>query len=329
MDPTSLIRLSTAYWESQVLLTANRMGVFRTLAATSLALPEIATALGTHPHPTAFLLKACVALGLLEVAGDRYRNSALSTTFLVPSSPAYMGNAIRYSDDLYDIWGQLERALRDNRPVIPPATHLGDDPEKTRHFVFGMHNRALGIGQALVGLVNLDGCQRLLDVGGGPGTYSALLTRRYPGLHAQVLDLPQVVAIATEIMASMAATDCVTTLAGDYHTTPWPGSQDAVLISGVLHRETTTTCRDLITRARDCLTAGGQLIVADVLTDAGGVSPTFATLFGLNMLLTTQDGGVHADADVADWMRQASFTSVAIRPFPPPMPHRVVVGVKA
>jgi cyclopropane fatty-acyl-phospholipid synthase-like methyltransferase len=240
-----------------------------------------------------------------------------------------MGNAIRYSDDLYDSWGQLETALRDNRPVLPPATQLGDNTEKTRHFVYGMHNRALGLGQALVELVHLDGCQRLLDVGGGPGTYSALLTRRYPGLYAQVLDLPEVVAIAEEIIASMQANNRVTTLAGDYHTTPWPAGQDAVLISGVLHRETPSVCRELITRARDCLTTDGQLITADVFTDTGGVSPAFATLFGLNMLLTTQDGGVHADAEVAEWMRQAGFTQVTVQPFPPPMPHRVVMGVKA
>jgi hypothetical protein len=329
MDPTPIMRLSTAYWESQVLLTANRIGVFQVLDAAPLALPEIATVLGTHPRPTALLLKACVALGLLELAGDQYRNSPLSATFLVPTSPAYMGNAIRYSDDLYDSWGQLETALRDNRPVLPPATQLGDNTEKTRHFVYGMHNRALGLGQALVELVHLDGCQRLLDVGGGPGTYSALLTRRYPGLYAQVLDLPEVVAIAEEIIASMQANNRVTTLAGDYHTTPWPAGQDAVLISGVLHRETPSVCRELITRARDCLTTDGQLITADVFTDTGGVSPAFATLFGLNMLLTTQDGGVHADAEVAEWMRQAGFTQVTVQPFPPPMPHRVVMGVKA
>ena len=65
----------------------------------------------------------------------------------------------------------------------------------------------------------------------------------------------------------------------------------------------------------------------DVFTDAGGCSPPFATLFGLNMALTAPDGTVHADADVAAWMREAGFDRIEVRALPPPMPHRVVQGV--
>jgi hypothetical protein len=43
-------------------------------------------------------------------------------------------------------------------------------------------------------------------------------------------------------------------------------------------------------------------VVSDVFTDEGGALPTFAAMFGLNMMLTAPDGGVHADADVMRWM---------------------------
>ena len=66
-------------------------------------------------------------------------------------------------------------------------------------------------------------------------------------------------------------------------------------------------------------------MVGDVFTDAGGSSPPFAALFGLNMLLTAPAGCVHADADVARWMQEAGFASTDVVAFPPPMPHRVVL----
>jgi len=69
--------------------------------------------------------------------------------------------------------------------------------------------------------------------------------------------------------------------------------------------------------------------VSDVFTDAGGCSPPFAALFGLNMALTAHDGTVHADADVARWMQEAGFTGIVTRALPPPMPHRVVTGAAA
>jgi hypothetical protein len=51
-------------------------------------------------------------------------------------------------------------------------------------------------------------------------------------------------------------------------------------------------------------------------------------MFGLNMMLTAPDGGVHADADVMDWMATKGLHDLRCTPLPPPMPHRVVTGVK-
>lgn len=328
LDPSPLMKLSTAYWDSQTLLTANRIGLFDVLADKTLDTETIAAKLKTAPRPTRLLLKACVGLGLLEEHPDGFRNSPLSSAFLVSGRPAYMGNAIRYSDNLYGAWGALETALREDRPTMAPETYLGRDPQKTRDFVYGMHDRALGIGRAMVGLMDLSGRRQMLDVGGGPGTYSALLALRYPDLHSVVMDLPDVVVIAAEIVAGMGVAARVSTLAGDYMKTPFPKDKDVVLISGVFHRESEATCRRLIARAAESLLPGGLLLISDVFTDAGGAQPVFAAMFGLNMMLSAPHGGVHADADVARWMRDAGFSTQDACHFPPPMPHRLIIGQK-
>lgn len=328
-DPTPIIRLSTAYWDAQVLLTANRIGLFEACADGPMTVEAIADAIDTRPRPTRLLLKSCVGLGLLLEDAQGFRNAPLAAVYLTKNSPAYMGNAIRYSDNLYDTWGKFEQALREDRPMMAPEHYLGDDPGKTRDFVYGMHDRALGIGRALVELVDLTGRRRLLDIGGGPGTYSALLVQRYPGLRSQVLELPGVAEIAAEILESMGCRDRVELLAGNYHTSSFPADNDAVLISGVFHRETADTCRNLIEKSRDSLVDGGLLIVSDVFTDAGGSEPVFAALFGINMLLTAPDGGVHEDQQVAEWMSEAGFENPKTQTFPPPLPHRVVTAIKA
>lgn len=326
-DPTPLLRLITGYWESQALLTANRLGLFAALADGPRTAAEVSEAIGTRPRPTRLLLNACAALGLLEADAGAYGNAPVAAAFLVPGRPGYLGNGVRYSDNLWATWGLLEAALRDDEPQLPEETYLGRDPAQTRAFVYGMHDRALGDGRALVGLIDLTGRRKMLDVGGGPGTYSSLFTGRYAGLRSVLLDLPDVVEIAKEIVADMGAADHVATLAGSYHDTPFPGGNDVVLISGVLHREDEAGARSLIARAVEALEPGGVLVVSDVMTDAGGAAPAFATLFGLNMLLTAPRGGVHADADVEAWMREAGLADTERRPFPPPMPHRVVTGL--
>jgi hypothetical protein len=100
-------------------------------------------------------------------------------------------------------------------------------------------------------------------------------------------------------------------------------------MSGMFHRETGRACRNLIERAAACLVPGGLLVVSDVFTDAGGAHPAFAAMFGVNMMLTAPDGGVHSDADMRLWMADSGFGDLRVVSLPPPMPHRVVLGVKA
>jgi len=327
-DPSAIVRLSTAYWDSQTLLTANRIGLFDFLADGARSAEEVAEALKLDPRSSGLFLRACVGLGLLTEEASRFANASVAAVFLTKRSPAFMGNAIRYSDQLYATWGCLEDALRSGKPALAAEAYLGDNPVRTRTFVQAMHERALGVARALVGILDLHGRRSMLDVGGGPGTYSVLLTERFPGLSAEVLELPGVAAVARELVAAAGASDRVTLRDGDYHSSDFGSGKDVVLMSGMFHRETEHACRGLIARAAACLEPGGLLVVSDVFTDRGGSQPTFAAMFGLNMMLTAPDGGVHADAAVQGWMADSGFRELRVVPLPPPMPHRVVLGVK-
>ena len=327
-DPSAIVRLSTAYWDSQTLLTANRIGLFDFLADGARSAEEVAEALKLDPRSSGLFLRACVGLGLLTEEASRFANASVAAVFLTKRSPAFMGNAIRYSDQLYATWGCLEDALRSGKPALAAEAYLGDNPVRTRTFVQAMHERALGVARALVGILDLQGRRSMLDVGGGPGTYSVLLTERFPGLTAEVLELPGVAAVARELVAAAGASDRVALRDGDYHSSDFGSGKDVVLMSGMFHRETEHACRGLIARAAACLDPGGLLVVSDVFTDRGGSQPTFAAMFGLNMMLTAPDGGVHADAAVQGWMADSGFRELRVVPLPPPMPHRVVLGVK-
>lgn len=328
VDPSRIMALSTAFWGSQTLITANRLGIFDVLAGGALGSAEVATRLQLDPRMTELFLNACVGLGLCEKDDNRFANSRASSVFLVSGSPAAMGNSISFMDDIYATWGNLEHALRSGEPAKTAATYLGQDEAQTRHFVYSMHDRAMAIGQALPDVVDLTARRRLLDVGGGPGTFSALLTARYDGLQADVLELDGVATVAEEILAETGAAKRVAMIRGDYHKSDFGSGYDAVLMSGMFHRETEETCRQLIAKAYRCLDAGGLLVVNDVFTDDDGTTPEFAALFGITMMLTAPHGCVHADGDVAAWLQDTGFNNVERKPFPPPMPHRVVTGVK-
>ena len=324
MDPNRIVDMASAFYESCVLFAASDLGIFEKLAELGEAdSGKIAAACGLDRRGGRILLDACVALGLLDKQEGRYRNSPEAALFLVPGSPADLSGAIRYNRDVYGAWGRLKDMALTGKPVERPETHLGEDEERTRTFVLAMHGRALGIGRAVVPLLDLAKCRKILDVGGGPGTYSALIAQAYPGIECTVIDLPEVVKTATALIGQAGMSGRVKTLAGDYHAAPFPGANDAVLFFGVLHQEKEEAVRDLLRRAYEALVPGGLVYVLDMMTDASRTRPKFSALFSVNMALTTDDGWVFSEEDLEGWLVEAGFNDFSSRPLPPPMPHRL------
>jgi len=322
MDPARIVEMASAFYDSCVLFAASDLGIFKKLAELGeVDLETIISACRLDPRGGRLLLDACVAVGLCEKKGGRYRNSPEAAVFLVPGSPADLSGAIRYNRDVYSAWGKLREMVRTGKPVEKPELHLGGDEERTRTFVLAMHHRALGIGQAVVPLLDLSGKKKILDVGGGPGTYSMLIGQAFPGVECIVLDLPEVVKIAAELVSKAGMSERIRTIKGDYHSLAFPAGNDAVLFFGVLHQENEEAIRDLLRRAHDCLVPGGRVYVLDMMTDSSRARPKFSALFSLNMALTTERGWVFSDEDLARWLAEAGFSDFSCRPLPPPMPH--------
>lgn len=326
-NPGLVMRLALAYRSSMALFAAADLDLFTPLANGPMSAEELSRVTGTQPEPTRLLLEACAAEGLLTREGELYKNTPVADAFLVKGRPAYIAHGLKFAEDLYPAWGRLAEAVRTGRPTMAHETMLGEDKEKTRAFVYAMHERARGISSVLPHNVDFSGRKRLLDVGGGPGTYSMVVVRQTPGLTSTVLDLPGVLEVTREIVAEYA--DRIELTSGDYHTASFGSGYDAALLSGIMHRETPESCRMLLRKAFDAMVPGGMAVVSDVFFENDDRnSPPFATYFALNMMLMAEHGTTHAKTGMAAWMKEAGFDRVEVRDLPPPNPHSLVIGYK-
>lgn len=328
-DPSHIMDLASAFYGSSILFTASDLGIFACLAKSQQATCEdIVAALSLDPRGARLLLDGCVALQLLAKEGSMYRNTPETAIFLVPGSPGDLSQAIRYNRDVYAAWGSLGNLVRTGKPVERPQIHLGEDPSRTRTFVMSMHGRALGIGRAIVPSLDLSGRKRLLDIGGGPGTYSVLIAQANPGISCTVMDLPPIVAIASELIQQQQMSARVQTIPGDYHTASFPEGNDAIILFGMLHQESEESVRDILRRAYSALTPGGIIYIMDMMTDQTRTAPAFSALFALNMALTAEHGWVFSDAELKSWMEEAGFSDFSVTPVPPPMPHWIARAIR-
>ena len=275
------------------------------------------------------LMDGCVAVGLIVKYDESYQNTPETSAFLVPGQPGDLSGAIGYNRDVYSAWGNLSKLVQTGKPAERPEVHLGQDANRTRNFVMAMHARALWIGRVLLPLMDLRNCKKLLDVGGGPGTFSVLIAKQYPDITCTVLDLADITEIARDLIEQQKMSRRVATLPGDYHKLEFPVGNDVVNIIGVLHQESPDSIQDILNRAFDALGSGGLINIMDIMTDASHTDPKFSTLFAVNMALTSDNGWVFSDKELKEWLITAGFGHIEVQPLPAPMPHWLVTARKA
>lgn len=314
---------ATAFWQSAVLFSACRLGVFDALERPAGA-EEMARRLDLSERGAAALLDACVALGLLEAANGTYSNTPASRRYLTTASPESLLITLELQADTYPMWMDLSEAVTKGLPVIASKDLLGGDPELTRKFVVGMHQRAVGIAEKLANIVDLAGCRMLVDIGGGPGAYSTFMLRRYPELRSRILDLPSILEVARTLVTSSGVDDRIEMVPCDVTTDAIGNGFDVALVSGLLHRMTAQTCRSILQKVHAGMAPGGQVIISDLFTYNG--EPEMAVLFGLQMLLTNETGGTHDARNVASWLSAIGFVDVAITSL---APHIAIIARKA
>lgn len=329
ISPNRILDLASAFYDSCVMFAASDAGIFKALSELKSAdCGTISKKCGLDQRAARLILDACVAIKLITKECDNYSNTPETATFLVPGTPGDLSKAIRYNRDVYPAWGKLTEFIKTGKPVEKPEIHLGENKDRTRAFVLSMHGRAMGIGRAVVPNLDLKGRKKLLDVGGGPGTYSVLIAQANPQLECTVIDLPGVVEIANELIKDQNMQNRVKTIPGSYHTTEFPGGVDVVNFFGVLHQESPEAIKKLFSKAYAALVPGGIVNVVDMMTDATHTEPKFSALFAVNMALTTQNGWVFSDNELKSWLTGAGFRDFQCKPLPPPMPHWIATAKK-
>jgi hypothetical protein len=254
------------------------------------------------------LLDAVTAMGLLNKSERGYANSEASRTYLCLDSDRYLGFIIRHHHYLVGSWARLPEAVRSGRPIRLPVREKGEKQREA--FLMGMFNLAMQLAPRLVPVVDLNHCRRLLDLGGGPGTYAIHFCRQYERLRATVMDLPTTRPFAEKTIHGMGMAARIDFVGGDYLQDDLPHGFDAVWMSHILHGESEPACNAIIAKAFACLDPGGVAVIHEFILNDSLDGPLFPALFSLNMLMGTDGGRAYSQAQLSHMLRTAGFVDI-------------------
>lgn len=308
-----LLRLAHGFESAKVFFTAVDLDLFSRLEEGREA-ADLACELGVDGRALALLLNALTATGLLEKAGDRYRNAPVASEFLVQGRN-YRGSIFRHIHHCWQAWSDLPQVLRAGHPAAPrEAAILGEREDWTRDFIRGMDDVTRELAPQVAGQLELGDARVLLDVGGGPGTYAAAFLAAHPTLReVRLFDLPQALSVGRERLAARGLLDRVRLVEGDFYVNELGSGADVVWVSQVFHSQDEEGCRMLVEKAWRALNPGGMLAVHEFLLDAGKTTPMTAALFAVHMLVMTEGGRTYSGEEIGAWMTEQGFVRPEIR----------------
>ena len=307
-----LMAVGHGYQRSMILLAALKLGVFRGLAAGGCDASALARRVGADPGKLSILLDALAGMGLIGKTGKIFRNAQAARELLLPG-PRSMESILLHHLDGWGAWGRLSATVRAGR-----TPRGGADGNWRENFIRGMEEIARERAVAVAGRILLRPGDRVLDLGGGPGTYAIAWADACPGAVITLFDTPATLRVARKILREKGADGRVRLAAGDFLEDPLGGPYDFVWISQILHAFSGSDCVKLLRRARSALDPGGRVAVQEFLLAEGKTSPPGPVFFSVHMVAVTEGGRAYTAREIAEMMKAAGFRKIsADRPDPP------------
>jgi predicted O-methyltransferase YrrM len=299
------------YWADRLVLEAASLDIHDLLAPGSLTAEELAERLGLEYRAAVLFLDALTALQLLKKEEDRYSNTGAAERFLVSSSPDYMGHRLKAARYNWELWSQLTEGLRIGTRQREKSI-FREDPVAARNLLLALHRDARSRAADILtaGTLDLESCHRMLDLGGGAGTYSVSFCRAFQQLHVTLVDRPIAAAVARDVVASAGLEDRISVLEYDVDDGELPSSYDFIWISNVIHARSYNANRALLERLYSRLEKGGTIAIHDMILEEDRVSPARGAVFSLHMLLSNGVGRCYTYQEVHDWLENAGYRDI-------------------
>lgn len=300
-----LMTVGHGYQRSMVLLAGLKLGVFRALAGGAADAGVLARRVGADAKKLSILLDALAALGLVEKRGGRYRNAKPARDLLLPG-PRSKESILLHHLDGWGEWGRLASTIRAGRN--PRAGAQGTWHE---NFIRGMEENARERAAAVARAIPLRPGERVLDLGGGPGTYALAWAAASPDAVITVFDTPGTLRVTRKILREKGAEGRVRLLEGDFLVDPTGGPYDFVWISQILHAYSEGDCHKLLRRVRAALAPGGRVAVQEFLLSGSKTSPPGPVFFSVHMVAVTEGGRAYTAREIAAMLKASGFRKIA------------------
>jgi demethylspheroidene O-methyltransferase len=321
-EARALFDVCAGFVYSQVLLACVRLDLFAMLRPSPLTVAEIATRTGLPIASLERLLTAAVSLRLVSVrpaavadSAPRYGLGVLGAALAHDTSIAAM---VEHHATLYRDLHDPVALLRTDKPATGMAAYwpytTAEAPAALSEADVATYTRLMATSQRMiaaevVAAYDFTRHRRLLDVGGGDGTFLVTVAAAAPALDLHLFDLPAVAAQATARFARDGLGHRATAHGGDFYRDTLPTGADVITLVRVLFDHDDASAVRILRAVRAALPAHGTLLIAEPMSGAAGAGPVMDAYFSF-YLLAMGRGRTRTKAAFSKLLVEAGFAAV-------------------
>jgi 2-polyprenyl-3-methyl-5-hydroxy-6-metoxy-1,4-benzoquinol methylase len=260
-------------------------------------------------------------MGFLTKSDGQYRLTTDSAVFLTKQSPAYLGGTLQFlcTPNLLRNFSVLADTIR-RGAVSADGNTVADANPIWEEFARAMAPMMIPAAQGIADILNAvaPGPLRVLDIAAGHGIFGITIAERNPSAQVTAVDWPNVLAVATENARTAGVADRHRLIPGDAFKVDYGTGYDVALVTNFVHHFDRDTNVALLKKVAAALTAGGRVVILEMVPNDDRISPPLAAGFALTMLAGTPAGDAFTLAELQDMLSAAGFGPASSHALPGP-----------
>jgi len=310
---------------AQCMSVAAHLGLADRMTKGPQASEELARACGAHALSVYRLCRALANAGVFEEHdGKRFSLTPMGECLRTDISGSMAGVAKMFGDRWHAAaWAELLHSVRTGEPAFPKVygeglfEWFGTHREEAEIFNEAMTSFSSTTAEAVVAAYDFSSFTRLADIGGGHGFLLASILKANPKVQGVLVDLPQVVEGAKDLLAKNGVEQRCEIVGGDFFKTV-PEGCDAYMMKHIIHDWGDETCTTLLRHCVQGLAPGGRVLVLEQVVPPRGV-PSMAKIVDIEMLVMTHGGYERTEAEFAELFSRAGLRLSGVVPTASPV----------
>jgi ubiquinone/menaquinone biosynthesis C-methylase UbiE len=275
-----------------------------------LTLEALASVTGLPSHALLVLANGLAALEVLVLRDGQYANSATAQAYLTGRTAIDLRPGLRlFNRVVYPMWIQFENTIRTGEP----ARRAQASDDFARLFSEGIEAWTSVTASTLPDRYDFSRHHRLLDVGGGTGSYLVSILGRHSQMQATLFELPSSAEVAKNRLASQPTRGRIEIVEGDALFDPLPGGHDVVLLAAVVHLFDPEKIVLLLRRVRECVSTGATLLLVDHWMNSTHLEPQMGAILAGTYLLFSGHAASYSLDEVQPWLARTGWRFVSFQ----------------